>query len=401
MRTDTGSEDGLSLVEILVAFVVIAIVLTALASTAIASLQSLTRSERVTGATHVGNEVLEELSGVPFELLGLYESESAATFPTSPQFEGEDLVIYPDPGIRDDRVPLPERSLFQDGTRYEVTIAIVWDRRDDAIDSYKRMIVDVSWNLRGDELSTRVERLIAPAPQGQQIEVSVAPEVISLTGVEEGTNQEAFEVTATAVEPQSAVVVRWIARDGTERVTGLNPNVEGTVWTVSFGSDTKPFSNGGTLFEVTATSLDGTRETTTIGRATFLHTLALPADRLTAVPSPLVVHPTDGWCSGLTINADLIGGILSDPVTLDFDPADDTSVLEAMNPDIGLVDGARYVAEFAPTDLPAPSSNQTYLTMELVTNRTADATSLATLIQVPVQHLAADAEGVVEPCSTS
>lgn len=404
MRTKGADEAGLGLVEVMVGLFITAIVLTALASTATATLQSLSRSERLTRATHVGNDVLEELSATAYEHLGLYTGEATAAFGAVTTFEGEDLVLYPDPSTRDERVPQPLQTLTRDDITYTVRTAIVWDDRGGSPESYKRIIVDLTWDVRGQARTARVEGLTAPTPEDQALSVSVIPEVIPLTDIGEGggKNADAFTIDAVAIEPQSAVKVRWTARDGSTRETSMTADAQKLNWTVPFSANSRHFANGGTLFEVIATSADGTRQSTTIGRATFLHTLEIPGSRVSVDPSPLIEHPTTGYCTGLDITVDVVGAVLSDPLTIDLTPGETTTGAGALEPVTSIVDGARYQVGYDPVDLPNPTVEDggRYVWFRLTSERTADLASAVLDVRVPVTTLTTDGSGEAPPCPT-
>jgi prepilin-type N-terminal cleavage/methylation domain-containing protein len=396
---DRDDEDGLTLVEMLVALFVVALVLMAMASTSIASLSSISQSERVVRSTHLGSEVLEELVATPFEYLGLYQDEATAEFGPTGRFEGDDLVVFPNPTERDDRVPLPREDVTRDGIPYEVSTAIVWDDRGGASDSYKRLIVDLTWTVRGDTRTSRVESVVAATPEDQPLNVTVAPEVIALD--DDGRNVDAFELEAVAIEPQSAVKVEWIARDGARPEASMTTDDGGTTWRLPFNALTRRFANGGTLFEVIATSSDGTRETTTIGRATFLQALDIDADSLDVEPSPLLHHPVDGLCSGFTMTVDVEGALLSDPLTSDLFGLDaDEQPLEALEPLGTLVDGTRYGATYDADELEVAPSDEN-ITFELRIERAADLVDDRLQVVIPIDQLDSDGSEEVASCPAS
>jgi hypothetical protein len=395
----TDDESGLGLIEVMVGMFVISLVLMALASTSMASLRSLTGSERLTRANQVGNEVIEDLGAVRFEHLGLYEDEATATFGAVTTFEGEDLVLFPTPATRDDRVPYPEPPpMTRAGTDYAVRTAIVWDTRG-APDSYKRVIVDLTWTVGTETRTARVERLVAPTPEEQPLTVTVTPEVIPLTVTSDGKNAESFAIEAVAIEPQSAVKARWIARDGTTKESSLTGDADNLRWQLPFIANTSRFANGGTLFEVVSTSLDGTRQSTTIGRATFLHTLDI--NSITVTPSPLVHHPVDGFCSGYELVTDVVGAMLSDPMTIDTDVEDTENTLDALEPVTANVDGAQYRTDYPAEELRMLTARDV-VAFELRVERTADLASDVVMVEVPVTRLEPDpTTGEVPPCPVS
>ena len=73
------ADEGLTLIEMLVAFFIVAIVLTALTSTLMASLRSIVSSESRLRATQLANEVLEELQAWDWDDLENYEPDDPVT----------------------------------------------------------------------------------------------------------------------------------------------------------------------------------------------------------------------------------------------------------------------------------------------------------------------------------
>lgn len=347
------NDDGLTLVEMMVALLVLGVVLTAMASVSIASMISMQRSERVVDSTQLGNEILEEVLALPFEVVGLYDTEATGHFGDI-TFEGEDLVLFPDPtGDRDERVPYPTHTVTRNDITFEVETAVTWvdDPATPTDQDYKRITILLTWEVRGDERTARTEATRSPEPEEQPLAVTVAPDVLEIRS--DGAAED-FEVSVTAREPQSTVRVRWTKRDGT-----LSPwrdltatDVHKLEWrrSITDNAESARFANGGSLLEIEGTSAANEKVTTTIGRAVFLHPLALPADRLTTAPDTIWVHADDGVCDPLEVHAEVIGALKSDPLTLTFEGETeaDSHPFRAVS---GLVDGAEYELEVAPEDV--------------------------------------------------
>lgn len=347
------NEDGLTLVEMMVALLVLGVVLAAMASVSIASMLSMQRSERVVDSTQLGNEVLEEVLALPFEVVGLYNTEATDHF-GEVTFEGEDLVLFPDPtGDRDERVPYPTRAVTRNDITFEVETAVTWvdDPATPDAQDYKRITVLLTWEIRGEVRTARTEATRSPDPEDQPLSVTVDPDVLEIRS--DGAAED-FEVRVTAREPQSTVRVRWTKRDGTlapwRDLTATD--VHKLEWRrgITDNAEAARFANGGTLLEIEGTSAANEKVTTTIGRAVFLHPLALPAERLTTAPATIWVHANDGVCDPLEVNAEVIGALKSDPLTLTFEGETqaDSHPFRAV---AGLVDGAAYALEVAPEDV--------------------------------------------------
>jgi prepilin-type N-terminal cleavage/methylation domain-containing protein len=356
------NEDGLTLVEMMVALMVIGVVLTAMASVLMTAMVSMQRSERVVHSTQLGNEVLEDYLALPYDVLGLYTTEATGHFGGS-TFEGEQLVLFPDADSPDARVPEPTRTITRSNVDIEVETAITWidDPETDSDQDYKRITVLMTWQHRGTTHTARTEATRAPAPDEQPLSVTIEPDLLRLRESPEGAVDGSFTITVIAKEPQSAVEVTWTRRNGSILTPprGLSSSdTHKMVWstTITENSDNARFQNGGNLFVIEAqpaASADGKVETT-IGRALMLHDLRLDADDLEVTPSLVHVHPDDGPCDGLGVTADIRGALKSDPFSLTFvddqgDPLEESFPFAA---DTSLVDGASFELDIDPSDLP-------------------------------------------------
>jgi prepilin-type N-terminal cleavage/methylation domain-containing protein len=389
-------EDGLTLVEMMVAMVVVGLVLMAMASVAIASMNSIQQSERTVLSTQLGNDLLEEYLAVRYEFLGLYQDEANDHF-NSTAFEGDDLVLFPEPINRDERVPEPRDTITRDGVTFEVETAIVWedDEETESAQDFKRVIVTLTWQHKGSDRTARVETLRTPDPDDQPLSVRLEPDVIALEDDDLGKATTNFSIHVTATEPQSAVKVSYLDRNGTKRTAQLNSTDPwDTEWSRTFDNNSteRRFTNGATLFEVTATSQSSEQETTTIGRALFLHPLSVPSNRLTATPSTLRVHPETGVCSGLNVTTEIRGAVKSDPLTLSFegDEPEDALPMESL---ATLTDGTRYGIDLEASELPVVHG-ESPLRFYLELDRAADGAVLdpPQSVDVPVQSLDEDQE---------
>lgn len=328
-----GNEDGLTLVEMVVALMVVGFAMMAMASVAVTSLHAIQGSERTTRATAVGSEMLERLVALDYDLLGLYEDETSET-----TFEGEELVLLPAPTERDERVPTPSETVERDGIEYTIERAITWV--DDAVDGedgsdddgnrdYKRMVVDVSWEIRGEVRTRRVQALRAPEPQDQILSVDIEPGQVHLKD-SNGKNSEKVFVTVFARIPQSSVKLDYLNRSGDlEEILLTSDNADNTQWSTEFQPDNVlTFANGETLFTITGTAEDGDKESTTIGRGLFLHDLdvlviqdqdfADDSDGTSAFAQSYEVRklPDGTRCEdSLEVYSHVRGGLISDPVS--------------------------------------------------------------------------------------
>jgi prepilin-type N-terminal cleavage/methylation domain-containing protein len=348
-----GDDDGLTLVEMMVALMVIGLVLLAMASVMITSMVSIQASERVVHSTQLGNEVIEEYLATPYDLLGHDSVEATGHF-AGTEFEGEDLVLLGSP----DEAVAPRTTVTRSGITYEVETAVTWIDVEgtDTAQDYKRITVMLTWDHRGDERTSRTEATRSPAPDEQPLSVTIEPDVARLRNSPAGAVQGGFVVTVVAKEPQAAVSVTWKKRDDTwlqpPRALGTS-DPQRLVWstTVNESNEEARFPNGGNLFVVEATSTINEKEETTIGRALFLHDLALPQERLDVTPGTIRIHSETGACDDLDITAEVIGALKSDPFTLTFE-GDGPEDAYPFGADTDIVDGTRFDLRVEAADIP-------------------------------------------------
>lgn len=407
MPSEQTGEDGLTLVEMLVAIVVIGFVLMAMAGVAFASLRSVQTTERVTAATQLGNELLEAYAGMPYDDLGLYTDEVVGT-----SFEGAALVLFAAASPRDSRVPYATQTISRDGVDYDVDTAVVWvDDPDPAAPSaqdYKRVVVTLAWDSAGRPQSTRVEALRAPGPADQPLSVTVTPDVVELD--DDGEQLQPVTITVEAKEPQTTVTLQWLERDGTNAgPTTMVDQGARRLWTTTL--DGRYFANGATLFTVKGT-LAGTtqQEITTVGRGLFLQPLHFPGGQTTVTPPVVTYQPAfesdpGEFCVGaVRIDTHVNGAILSDPVTASINPGTaDEVALPLTGDEQPTTSGSRFWADVPVADLRITGPGDVPVTLT-VTRPVGEVQPFSTAnIVVPVEATAArhDDEGNVtgyEPC---
>ncbi|MGI8876779.1 MAG: type IV pilus modification PilV family protein [Egibacteraceae bacterium] len=161
IRRRLAAEEGMTLVELMVAMLILAVVFAGMAQTIITSLSALHAAELRTRATALGKEVVEELHGLAWEKTALYTDEvTGAT-----TFDGEDLVLIPPASPRDPEVPVTDETVDRDGITYELSRRVTWfdDPATSEDEDYKRLVALVAWSERGTARSARVEVLRSPS----------------------------------------------------------------------------------------------------------------------------------------------------------------------------------------------------------------------------------------------
>jgi prepilin-type N-terminal cleavage/methylation domain-containing protein len=335
MNRARSDERGMTLIEMMVALLVVGVILSAMAGVTLSAFSSVQASELRTRGTQLANEVVEAYVAIPYDELGLYSGDGQAVWGGTTH-EGEDLVLLPESGTPDPSVPDAERVIVRDGIEYTVRTAITWvegegaGETDDPAD-FKRIVVELEWETRGREESTRSEALQAPASHEAPLDVQITPDVVDIS--DSGVQQSSFEIVVFAAEPMSSVTVSWPNRTGSTIGPQLLTSASGgTVWSKTVSSQS--FANGGTLFTVTGT-LAGTteQEISTIGRVTFLQTLELLPENVQADPETLWWDPeVSAYCTDtVTVTAEVAGAVFTDAADIEV-LGTDPEIVHEMEP---------------------------------------------------------------------
>ena len=166
-------EDGMTLVEMMVAILVLGVVLSALAATLITSLRTIVLSEAETTATALAQQEIERLQSTPWEVAGLLDTEVAAgpaewtdRLDGLGRFEGDDLAtITASEGMADRPHQAPRLFTTDDESGYSVARYITWvDRSADGFPDTRRFTVVVTWEDASRERELVVEGERAPTP---------------------------------------------------------------------------------------------------------------------------------------------------------------------------------------------------------------------------------------------
>lgn len=301
-----ADEDGITLVEVMVAIVLLGIILSAMAQSLVTSMTAAQAQERQVHATSLSRQLVEEVRGLPWPQLGLCDDDVTATFPSGtyeyPDGTTETVVRL---SMSDDicspisEAPVrPTATVERNGVEYTVTTVITWHDdpvdgtaaagTDDDPDDLKHLLVETSWDHRGDPASTVSEAYVAE----DAFTPVLIPEVLHAGGVSytylhhydgedegaaenDGLTQTDVVLRVTASVPQSGVNVRWLTADGTYISPVPMSSTDKLEWTYTIeeGSpdfDVNRLSNGETVFEFTGSD-DATGElTVAFARGLFL-----------------------------------------------------------------------------------------------------------------------------------
>lgn len=269
LRRRLAHDDGISLVEVLVAMLILMVVLTAMANTLITSLFAITNNERQSRGTQLGNELLEQLQALPWDTVGFYTSDSPSTAEGTPVIVGatrdaleEAVTPHPDGCTYGEAVagvpPVERESVERDGVCYDVERAIVWENHGDG--DYKKFIVTVSWAVGSRPRTARVAATRAPAP-GDGIPVFAAELDVDATEVTYNVDQTAatpstLTFTATLTSPaDSPVSLTWDdAGTAVPTSPAMTSSDGGLTWTTAVDMTAAPWDPGDVIFTFTATA---------------------------------------------------------------------------------------------------------------------------------------------------
>ena len=296
LRRRLACEDGISLVEMLVAMALLGVVLSASAGFFTTTLVSLQGSEQRTKATALANEELENLRVLPWEDLGFYADDFTAAEPAEAgtvELEAERPASA--------AAPLPVEQVTRSNTTLLVRRSITWvdNTQTGAATDYKRLVVTVDWDDRGRDRTITVESLRSPNPNEQEASdfvlslLDVTPDVIYIHAdgqVDAGANPPGG-VVLSALTSSSAdfVTVRFPERDGTvsSRSLGSTDHLE---WSGTLGSP--HMRNGDVTFTFVATrSTPFEQEVIGTRLVRFLQPVAVSA--VVASPQAVVACPGD------------------------------------------------------------------------------------------------------------
>jgi prepilin-type N-terminal cleavage/methylation domain-containing protein len=316
-------DEGLSLLEVLVAMALLGVVLTATASLMITGLVSANRAEAHTRANALANELLENLKAVPWT--------QVATQPGSPTTQCQPTGQ-----------PYDTCVLERDGTTYRVAVSTAWDTTPvvgySQSETYRRLRVDLAWESRNQPYALRVESLRAP-PASQNVVFVVRgydalPSIVYIDSSGVIDHSHPYEdMDGTPVSPVwltletnvsvTTVVVRYRDRNGTLHSPGLtNPSGDRKNWQLQIPSTA--FPNGDTVFafEVTRSLAGGALDVVNVDKLVrFIQPVGEPEVTFTPA-SPFTVDGCAGAPDVVTVDITLEGFVVDDDMAIGWSPDD-------------------------------------------------------------------------------
>ena len=272
------SDDGISLVEMLVSIVLLGLVLAALGNTLFTSMAAARQNEGLTQATAVANEQLEMLQAMRWADLN----------PASPP-------VIPD--------------VTRDGTTYDVTTEVAWVSEP----QYKSYAVELDWVENNKPHTIRVEGRRARRSGEGGASTPINPfRILSFTINPDPVNLDSTGKSLAATNPTLPGDAAMLLEVELNEVARTNSVI--ATWPIPSPTSsltlTEVAGSGGTKFSGTIAS----GLTYTSGWLTFRVTAAKAGTTITCTASPLPVSPD---CTESTSAAYLMAPISDGPLYYD------------------------------------------------------------------------------------
>lgn len=412
-RSRFSGEEGISLVEMLVAVMLLGIIMAALARSLTGSMFSVQEQQAQVRATALAQEVLEQAAGLAWKDLGLCETDATGLHPTGTYTYAsgtEPLVLIPDSSsLCTPIADAPIRAAFpysRDGITYTATTVVSWSDEDGvgSPEDLKHVFVEVDWMSRGAQRTTVAETYLAP----NALEAVLSTEVVHAPGqtytyLDAGTGLTKTDVTlrVVAIRPQSGVTVRWRDADGNyltpQPMTAMTS--DGLVWELVIQNGSPEFAvnrlaNGETLFEFTATDADNGSTFEAFDRGLFLLDPAGIEASLVA-PASVAVDAQGVLCAPVTLTVSVRGFLSSDIVSATWSEGFSAANLVSVPDDDTL--SATFEATYDTAVISPPAQGtRKFLSVHVTGTRVADSQPLSQVFQYDGQTGGVE---VVQGCS--
>ncbi len=280
-RRAAAGDEGLTLIEMVVALFLVTLVLTSFVGVTIAGASSTRAAELRSRGTQVGNQEVELLKGAAWPTLGLYDSDTTlGGASVSATCTGSETVVSlgsvaPSPRV----APALQRIVTVSGRGYTVTDCVYW--RDDPADGtaatgtetdsdggkdVQHAVITVQWTLLGkvrtlvfDSVRTPTAVEVPPVPHATATLTLTAgsPSPSSQQLAADYSLSTAMTLTATTNIPASSVIATYNSFSGVPVPITLTSSDGGLTWSavVPAGSSGGKFSpNPNTKFSFLASS---------------------------------------------------------------------------------------------------------------------------------------------------
>jgi hypothetical protein len=326
-------EEGISLVEILVAMVIVGIALTAFASTLTTALASITRDEQLVRATQLAADELEGLRSVEWNDVGFYEDDLGYSSTGS----GGEPTVTLGPTRGGAVGPVPLRTITRDGVEYQARLEIVWMDDPDvpqppAVDpdpnDYKAFRLQLDWNVRDRSFTAAAEATrhpttdevpVDPPPPctpGTIVDFTVTPAEVLIEA--SNNTAEAVVVTVRTCDQYTVPGLEPVLQAPPLGTVILDPTTSGTADTFRFefpvGSTNVSGGPGTYTWEVT---MDGDTATEDVSFVT-VSSVPLTVISVTTDPPTLCIGNNKKLHEPVTMRMVVDGAVSSDPVEFSF-----------------------------------------------------------------------------------
>ncbi|HVL98409.1 MAG TPA: prepilin-type N-terminal cleavage/methylation domain-containing protein [Egibacteraceae bacterium] len=259
LRRRLAGDDGISLVEMLVAFAILGVVMSASAGFFTTALGALQQAEGRTKATALANEELENLRVLPWDRVGFYGDDNFG------QAMPAGTVVLEARRPAATRAPLPVETIApRGGVVFTVRRSITWidNTQTSQVGDYKRLVVAVDWSDRGVPRSITVESLRTPNPDEQTpsdfvlslLEVRPTLVYLNADGTLDAARNGQLDLASLTSAKADFVVARYVQRGASANTVQSLGSTDRLNWAGAVtGAHGHTFPNGDVLFTFVAT----------------------------------------------------------------------------------------------------------------------------------------------------
>jgi prepilin-type N-terminal cleavage/methylation domain-containing protein len=342
-------DQGLTLVEMMVAVLLLGVILSAMASVITTSLTAVQRDEHRVRATQLGQQELESLRALEWDCVAFDTSDPdyVATF-------NGNTTVAVDPAECSNPASVPDpspRVVTVDAIDYTVVPHVYWiDDPEDGTaaagndsqpEDYKEFHVEVTWTLRGTNYSYENTTTRVPTVQEVPLEAAFAPAPFEITSLQidplivgkaaaTGTTQPITITVETS--SQATLMTLTVAPPSTYGTVNLSDisGGNGTRWQLTIPTGNTAFPVGDHDFVITATSGLGTDTATQA--VTFAETVVTPVTvnaPLLTPAAPICVASSNRTHSAVSVTVDVDGVSTSDSVEISWTANNGSTVATA------------------------------------------------------------------------
>ncbi len=386
-------DDGISLVEIMVAIVILGVAMSAFASTLVQSLATVTRDEQLVRANQFAADLLEGTRSLEWQHVGFYSNDPGYVATAN---DGAETVTLGATRPAGSPAPRPDSVVVRDGITYTVEMDVVWfddpnhppaPLVDPDPHDYKELRVTLDWTAKGiayetSSVSVRQptteEVPLTPVPNctpGTITDFDVSPDFVLVSA--SGNTLDDITVTVSTCTPVSQVRLYPVP------LADFNMTVNSSSGNTFFSID--PFRAGVTQFNpgtytwrAVATSTAGTFEATSEVQFVRQEVSVLQVRSLSVNTNDVLCVQTNRTYTPTTLTARISGAGNGDVVRFTW-----TSQNGNVTATFGSVD-ANGNGVFSATVPNGHRFNRTTSTVSVSVTRTSDGLNVTESYDVPV-----------------